>query len=341
MHAPSPSPRARLNQRRPVSDHFNGRRFFNPTLTPDFAPGFRNLRRMLREPRTGWPLSVENSGVPRLNMPLGGNDVAITFIGHATFLIQIDGLNILTDPIWSERAGPRNLMGPRRVRKPGVAFGDLPKIDLVLLSHNHYDHFDKATLRALRRAFSPTVVFAAGDMRLVRPLGFREMHELDWWDDTSFGDRLKITFTPAQHSSARGLHDRHKSLWGGYMIESRSRRIYFTGDSGYSTHFAEIRSRIGSPDIALLPIGAYEPRWFMTPVHMNPAEAVRAHRDIGSKQSIGMHFGTFQLTTEAIHQPVVDLKAALAEHGVAESEFVTQPEGETVIYEVSSAGRQF
>jgi L-ascorbate metabolism protein UlaG (beta-lactamase superfamily) len=317
---------------RPASDHFDGRRFFNPTLKPDFVPNFRMLSRMLREPRRGWPQSIANTGVPRLNLPLGEGEVAITFVGHATFLIQVDGLAILTDPVWSDRAGPLNLMGPKRVRKPGIAFGDLPKIDLVLLSHNHYDHFDKATLRQLRRAFSPTVCFAAGDTRLVAPLGFNDMRELDWWDETTFADRLKITFTPAQHSSARGLHDRHKSLWGGTMIETKGRRIYFSGDSGYCAHFADIRPRLGAPDLALLPIGAYEPRWFMTPIHCNPAEAVRAHRDLGSKQSIGMHFGTFQLTTEAIGQPVIDLKAALAEASVAESEFMTQPEGETVVY---------
>lgn len=341
MHAPPtpPASRARLNQVRPVSDHFDGRRFFNPTLKPDFVPSLRMLRRMLREPRTPWPRTIENTGVPRLDAPLGAGEVAITFIGHATFLIQIDGIAILTDPVWSDCAGPLNLFGPKRYRKPGVDFGALPKIDLVLLSHNHYDHFDKATLRRLQRTFAPTIVFAAGDTRLVAPLGFGDMRELDWWEETSFAEKLKITFTPAQHSSARNLRDRHQSLWGGYMIESRGRRLYFSGDTGYCTHFSDIRSRLGAPDIALLPIGAYEPRWFMTPIHCNPSEAVRAHRDLGSKQSIGMHFGTFQLTTEAIDQPVIDLKAALAQDGVPESEFVTQPEGETVVYEVPSAGR--
>jgi L-ascorbate metabolism protein UlaG (beta-lactamase superfamily) len=201
----------------------------------------------------------------------------------------------------------------------------------VLLSHNHYDHLDQPTLKRLKRAFDPAICFAAGDGRLIRPLGFRDMHELDWWDAAHVGE-TKITFTPAQHSSARGLHDRHRSLWGGAMIERRGRRVYFCGDSGYAPHFAEIRARLGAPDIALLPIGAYEPRWFMTPVHMNPAEAVRAHRDLESRQSIAMHHGTFQLTTEPIHQPAIDLAAALAEHGVDPRAFVVQPEGETVVY---------
>jgi L-ascorbate metabolism protein UlaG (beta-lactamase superfamily) len=218
------------------------------------------------------------------------------------------------------------------VRKPGVAFEELPRVDIILLSHNHYDHLDIATLTQLRQSFDPTVLAAAGDARLVGPLGFKDMRELDWWDEIEFNETLKVTFVPAQHFSARGLLDRQRSLWGGYMIESRGRRVYFGGDTGYSTHFSDIRSRLGSPDIAMLGIGSYEPRWFMKPMHMNPAEAVCAHRDLGSKQSIGMHFGTFQLSAEAIDQPQADLKRALLESGIPESEFVTLHEGETRIY---------
>jgi len=227
--------------------------------------------------------------------------------------------------------------GPRRARKLGVALDDLPQIGLILLSHNHYDHLDLATLRRLRQAFSPALLVAAGDARLVGPLGFNDMRELDWWDETPIGDGLKITFMPAQHSSARGLFDRHRSLWGGYMIESRGRRIYFSGDTGYSRHFSDIRLRVGTPDIAMLGIGSYEPRWFMEPIHMNPAEAVRAHADLGARHSIGMHFGTFQLTPEAIDQPQADLKAALSQSGISDREFVTLQEGETRIYRIPAA----
>jgi L-ascorbate metabolism protein UlaG (beta-lactamase superfamily) len=158
------------------------------------------------------------------------------------------------------------------VRKPGVKFEDLPTIDIVLLSHNHYDHLDVATLAQLRQRFAPTVLAAAGDTRIVGPIGFKDVRELDWWDEIQFNDTLNVTFVPAQHFSARGLFDRQKSLWGGYMIESRGRRVYFAGDTGYSTHFSDIRNRLGSPEIAMLGIGAYEPRWFMKPIHMNPAE---------------------------------------------------------------------
>ena len=315
-----------------LSDHFNGNRFFNPTLPKDFAPSRRSTFKMMREPRKQWPDWVENTGVYRLNETLGANEVAITFVNHATFLIQINGVGILTDPVWSERASPFRRIGPKRVRRPGVPFEGLPAIDVVLLSHNHYDHLDIATLKQLRQRFAPTVFTADGDARLVVPLGFKEVHELDWWDDVQFNDVLKVTFVPAQHFSARGLFDRQKSLWGGYMIESQGRRIYFGGDSGYSTHFSDIKARLGPPDIAMLGIGAYEPRWFMKPVHMNPAEAVCAHRDLGAKQSIGMHFGTFQLTTEAIDQPLEDLTQALSDDGVPNSQFIVLQEGETRVF---------
>jgi len=327
---------AGARRQRPISDHFDGSRFFNPTLQAGFAPTLGSVFKMLREPRSRWPRSVENEGVPQLDMALANDDIAITFVNHATFLIQIGDIAILTDPIWSERASMFTWLGPRRVRKPGVAFDDLPKIDLVLLSHNHYDHLDLATLNRLRRC-SPTILVAAGDARLVGPLGFADMRELDWWDETPIGEGVSVVFVPAQHGSARGLFDRQQSLWGGYMIKSRGRLIYFGGDSGYSTHFADIRLRLGAPDIAMLGIGAYEPRWFMQSLHMNPAEAVRAHGDLGAKHSIGMHFGTFQLTPEAIDQPQADLKAARSQSGISDKEFVTLREGETRIYRLPPA----
>jgi L-ascorbate metabolism protein UlaG (beta-lactamase superfamily) len=316
----------------PRSDHFDGNRFFNPTLPKGFAVSYRSALRMAREPRSRWPAWVENKGVHRLNETRAVDEVAVTFVNHATFVIQTGGITILTDPVWSERTSPLRRIGPKRVRKPGVAFEELPRVDIILLSHNHYDHLDIATLTQLRQSFDPIVLAAAGDARLVGPLGFKDMRELDWWDEIEFNETLKVTFVPAQHFSARGLLDRQRSLWGSYMIESRGRRVYFGGDTGYSTHFSDIRTRLGSPDIAMLGIGSYEPRWFMKPMHMNPAEAVCAHRDLGSRQSIGMHFGTFQLSAEAIDQPQTDLKRALLEGGIPESEFVTLHEGETRIY---------
>jgi L-ascorbate metabolism protein UlaG (beta-lactamase superfamily) len=316
----------------PISDHFDGKRFINPTRPEMRAPTLFSILKMIREPRNRWPDWVENKAIPRLDEPLALDDIAITYVNHATFIVQIAGITILTDPVWSERASPFVWAGPKRVRDPGVPWERLPKVDIVLLSHNHYDHLDIATLARLRERFAPIVLAAAGDGRILGPLGIRQLHELDWWESFQLNDRCKFTFVPAQHFSARNLFDRQVSLWGGYTIEVSGRQLYFSGDTGYSRHFAEIGRRLGRPDIALLGIGSYEPQWFMKPVHMNPAEAVAAHRDLGAKHSIGMHFGTFQLSAEAIDQPLVDLKRALAENRIPETEFVTLEVGETRIY---------
>ncbi len=288
---------------------------------------------MFREGRSRWPAFVANKGVPELHQKLARGSVAVTFVNHATFLLQTSGLNILTDPVWSDRASPSQWIGPKRVRKPGIPFDQLPRIDLILISHNHYDHLDVHTLKALNERFTPRVLAPLGNARLLQSTGFTNVAELDWWDSIQFAPEVTITFAPTQHFSGRTLWDRQQSLWGSYMIEARDRKIYFGADSGYSTHFSDIRERLGSPDVALLGIGAYEPRWFMKPMHMNPAEAVQAHEDLGSRQSIGMHFGTFQLSSEAIDQPPAELKLALAQEGIPEEKFVILEEGETSVYE--------
>jgi L-ascorbate metabolism protein UlaG (beta-lactamase superfamily) len=229
-----------------------------------------------------------------------GGAAAITFIGHSTFLIQTRAGSVLTDPMYSERAGPWNLVGPKRVRRPAVAFEDLPPIAAVLLSHNHYDHCDLPTLRRLAKTFNPLVVTPLGNGALVRSAGITRVEELDWWQSAA---ALPVTLTPARHFSARTPFNRNQALWGGFVLVADGCRIYFAGDTGYASFFPAISQRLGPIDLALLPIGAYEPRWFMQPVHMNPAEAVQAHIDLGAAQSIGMHFGTFRLTTEGVNDP--------------------------------------
>lgn len=316
---------------RPRSDHFDGARFYNPTLPGTSGPGFADVFKMVLQGRTKWPSSVPNEGVPRIYERLGAGDIAVTFVNHATFLFQIEGLNILTDPIWSNRAGPSNMIGPARVRLPGVKFDDLSRIDLVLISHNHYDHLDLETLKRLHQKFAPRVLVPLGNRTLVEATGIRDVREVDWWESVTMPG-VTITFAPTQHFSARGLFDRQKSLWGSYMIQDEKRQIYFGGDAAYSTHYAEIGKRLGSPDISLLGIGSYEPRFFMQPMHMNPAEAVQAHEDLGSKQSIAMHFGTFQMSSEGIDQPLRDLKTALFKKGIPQERFVALHEGETRIY---------
>jgi len=309
----------------PFSDHFDGRRYFNPSGIP--PQPFSKVPRLMIARRTPWPRRIDEPA--RQAPPLHGAAAAVTFIGHATFLIETQQGNVLTDPMYSQRAGPWNLMGPRRVRQPAVRFDDLPPIATVLLSHSHYDHCDLPTLRKLAKRFDPIVVTPLGNARLVRSTGIRRVEELDWWQQATRAG-LPVTLTPAQHFSARTPFDRNLALWGGFTLLAGSRRIYFAGDSAYASFFREFPKRIGPIDLALMPIGAYEPRWFMQAVHMNPAEAVQAHLDAGAAESIGMHFGTFQLTTEGIDEPVEALAAACAARGVPAGRFRTLEHGGSV-----------
>jgi len=223
--------------------------------------------------------------------------------------------------VYADRAGPWGLLGPRRVRRPAVAFDDLPRIDVVLLSHNHYDHCDLRTLRALAHRFDPVVVTPLGNAPLLKNARFSQIRELDWWEHTSATSTINVTATPAHHFSARTPFDRNRALWCGFMVSVANRQIYFAGDTAYAPFFHDIRERLGPPDLSMLPIGAYEPRWFMRSVHMDPAEAVQSHLDVGSRESIGMHFGTFQLTTEGIDEPVRALEQARQAHHIPESSF--------------------
>jgi L-ascorbate metabolism protein UlaG (beta-lactamase superfamily) len=306
------------------SDHFDGRRFVNPT--PPALQPFSALPRMLLEKRTPWPSHVD---VPLRQPPArDGAAATVTFIGHATFLIQTAAGNILTDPVYSQHAGPFGVAGPKRVRQPAVPFDELPPIGTILLSHNHYDHCDLRTLGRLAPG-DPVVVTPLGNGRLVRSTGIRRIEELDWWQDAT-ATAMPITLTPAHHFSARTPFDRNRALWGGYLLIAGGVRIFFAGDSAYAPHFRDIRRRLGPIDLALLPIGAYEPRWFMGAVHMNPAEAVQAHLDLGAPKSIGMHFGTFQLTTEGIDEPVRALDEARRANNIQAERFRTLEPGDSV-----------
>jgi L-ascorbate metabolism protein UlaG (beta-lactamase superfamily) len=273
---------------------------------------------MLAEPRTRWPRRVDVQ--PQRPPALDDAVAMVTYIGHSTFLIQTAAGNVLTDPIYSDRAGPLNLVGPRRVRPPAVRFDDLPPIALVLVSHNHYDHLDSATLARIARRFDPLVLTPSGNGSLLRRAGLGRVEELDWWQ-SSHTAPFHVTVTPAQHFSARTPFDRNRALWGGFVFEAGPARLYFAGDTGYGPMFRDIGRRLGPIDVALLPIGAYEPRWFMGVVHMNPAEAVQAHLDLGARQSVAMHYGTFRLTAEGIDDPVRALEAARREREIAPDQF--------------------
>jgi len=306
------------------SDHFDGRRFVNPTGAA--GQPFSAVPRMLLESRTPWPARVDDP--PQRPPALDGAAAVVTFIGHSTFLIQTAAGNILTDPMYSRRAGPLNVLGPKRVRQPAVPFDDLPPISIVLLSHNHYDHCDLRTLGLLAKRFDPAVVTPLGNGKLVRSAGIRRVEELDWWQDANTST-IPVALTPARHFSARSPLDRNRALWGGFALVAGRRRIFFAGDTAYSPFFRDVGQRFGPIDLALLPIGAYEPRWFMQPIHMNPAEAVQAHLDLEASESIGMHFGTFQLTTEGIDEPLRALEEARRARNIPPSRFRTLGFGES------------
>ena len=311
----------------PRSDHSDVRHFFNPE-----APAGRSFRDLLRWHRTAqrrpWPQWVENRARPALPARLEAGQLALTFINHITFLIQLGGLNILTDPVYSARVSPFRRIGPRRVRAPGLPFEHLPRIDLVLVSHNHYDHLDIHTLRQLKAVHDPLFVTGLGNRAFLRQLGLRRIEELDWWQSLGLR-RATVTMTPAQHWSGRSGGNRNRTLWGGFHVRGADGTFLFAGDTGYWRHFRDIRRRLGIVDLALLPIGAYEPRWFMAPQHMNPEEAVRAHLDLEARVSVGTHFGCFQLTDEGIDDPVIELAAARERHGVPPQGFQVLETGET------------
>jgi L-ascorbate metabolism protein UlaG (beta-lactamase superfamily) len=308
----------------PKSDHFDGNEFHN--LEPTEMKGLGDvLSWQIGRDQGPWPDGIEpvESTVP----PTSVNEPRVTFINHASLLIQINGLNILTDPIWSERASPFSFAGPARKREPGIQFGDLPPIHAVLISHNHYDHLDLSTLKMLRDSHDPVFIVPLGVDLLLQENGMVNTRPLDWFDQTDFPD-IKIHAVPAKHFSGRGLGDTNQTLWAGYVIESNESRIYFAGDTGYGEFYGLVKEHFNPIDLALLPIGAYKPVWFMQPIHMSPAEAVQAHLDLGAKKSIGMHFGTFPMADDGQEEPIHDLQEARKNKNINVADFFTLDEGD-------------
>lgn len=288
------------------------------------------LRWQFSREKAVWPEWIADAAVPLPPAPARGGEVAATFIGHATFLLRLAGFTVLTDPIFSLRASPFASLGPKRVRAPAFTLDALPKIDAVCLSHNHYDHMDLPSLRALQARSHPAIVTGIGNGAYLAARGITPAIELDWWESAEPLPGLRITYVPAQHWSRRRFWDTNRMLWGGHVVEARGARAYFSGDTGYPAQFREIGQRCGAPDIALLPIGAYEPRWFMAAQHMNPEEAVRAHLDLRARLSIAMHFATFRMTDEAFGAPETALTVARMQLGVSESAFRIPAFGETI-----------
>jgi L-ascorbate metabolism protein UlaG (beta-lactamase superfamily) len=313
----------------PKSDHFDGVRFFRPGRAAD--KGLLELARwQFGGGRSSWPASFP-SPFPPDKPPARVEGLRVTMVGHATLLIQVAGLNILTDPVWSERASPLRVAGPKRVNPPGIAFADLPPIDVVLVTHNHYDHLDVETIGRLWEAHSPRIVTPLGNDAIIR--GHEDdasVETLDWGGETTLGSGVSAHLEPTNHWSARGINDRRMALWGAFVLRTPWGTIYLAGDSGYGDGdiFRDVPARHGPVRLAILPIGAYEPRWFMGPQHMNPADAVRALGDLGAGQALGVHWGTFQLTNEGVEEPAVDLAVALAEARLSPDTFTALRPGQ-------------
>jgi L-ascorbate metabolism protein UlaG (beta-lactamase superfamily) len=310
-----------------ITDHFDGRRFHN--VEPPNRRGFLDFLRWQSTRKRGewnqWTDSEPGSPPPT---HVDGKALRVTFVNHATVLVQTAGLNILTDPIWSERASPVTWAGPKRHRRPGLRFEDLPPIDVVLTSHNHYDHLDLKTLARLRGQHQPLFVTGLGNAALLNVNEITDVRELDWWDTANSSNGVSVTCVPAKHFSGRGLSDGDATLWCGFVIQAPAGNIYFAGDTGMGSHFKEIKERFTRFRLALLPIGAYLPRWFMHPMHLSPTEAIEVHHILEPSVSLAIHFGTFALGDDGEVEPVAELRKALNEKDKRDTNFWVLEHGE-------------
>ena len=309
------------------TDHFDGTRFHNRELPR--RRGFLGFLgwRLTKQPGYWSDWTDSQSGDPP-PLRVIGPDLRITFINHATVLIQMEGINILTDPTWSERASPLSWAGPKRRNLPGIRFEDLPPIDFVLISHNHYDHLDIQTLTRLHREHRPRFVGGLGNRALLEKHGLRGVTDLDWGESVKVRPDLRIECVPARHFSGRGFSDVDATLWCGYVVEGPSGNVYFAGDTALGKHFQQIKNRFAPLRLALLPIGAYLPAWFMRPIHLSPADAVEAHHILDAEVSMAIHFGTFPLGDDGEFEPVTKLRKVLSRKGQGRSPFWVLERGE-------------
>lgn len=309
------------------SPHFIDGRFTNGIETDKTWWDFIKMR--ISTEYAEWPEWIDSPYGPVPTEKVRGNEIRVTHINHSTVLIQTGGFNILTDPIYSDRASPFPFMGPKRVLNPGIRFDDLPKINVVIISHDHYDHLDLPTIERLVARDNPKILLGLGVGERLDSMN--NVKELDWWEKVEIAKDFSLTFVPVQHFSGRTPFDRFSTLWGGFVIEIGKRKIYFGGDSGYANHYKKTFEKFGPLDLSLLPIGGYEPQSFMGFAHLNPKEAVQAHLDLRSRKSIGIHYGTFQLTAESIDEPINLLAKERDLAGLKEGAFITLEHGQPVV----------
>lgn len=319
-----------------ASAHYNGEQFGNPVLAPDELTRANFIKWLLKRKSQTWELPKvlatephQARQIPKQRPQARLDDWQIWFVGHSTVLLQIGPYNFLTDPVWCDYVSPWHGKGPKRICDAGLALEELPKIDAVLLSHNHYDHMDLATLNWLHDKFQMLIYTGLGNAWYL-PKHFHVV-EMEWWQTEQFNEVFEITYTPAQHSSGRGLRDQNRALWGGFALKCGKQYAFFAGDTGYSEHFKAIYQQFGAPRIALLPIGAYEPRALMRYLHMNPEDALHAHHDLHAQCSIAIHYRSFQLTDEARDQPEIDLQRAMKKSSKFTNPFYCLYEGRRLI----------
>jgi L-ascorbate metabolism protein UlaG (beta-lactamase superfamily) len=319
-----------------VRPHFDGRVFSNPGQVKESSVlGYLWLR--LTSSQAAWPGSVPLSAEPAPTAQVNDGTARVTLIGHATLLIQVAGLNILTDPVWAERASPLSFIGPKRVTPPSIAFEALPRIDLVLISHNHYDHLDTTTLRRLDARDKPRVIVPLGNLALVQQtMPASQVSEHDWGDKVQIGGanrQAKIHVEPMLHGSGRTPFDQMQTLWAAFVIEAANLKIYHVGDTGYGDgkNFRNAGKKHGGFDLAILPIGAYEPASFMKDSHMRPSDALKAMQDAQAKRGMAHHFETFQLGFESFDAPRQELLTALATEKIDAERFILPKPGQAIV----------
>ncbi|HLF35681.1 MAG TPA: MBL fold metallo-hydrolase [Cyclobacteriaceae bacterium] len=310
-----------------VSDHFDGREFINPeNIQPK---GFREIFRWITSRKPGPWIEKTDIGKSIPEARINSSDtIRVTFINHSTFLIQTQGINILTDPIWSNRASPVPWAGPRRMCPPGVDIRALPDIDIILLSHNHYDHLDLPSIKRLQADHRPLIIAPLGIPGFLQRKGIGNTVELDWWQEYEIVENVRIACVPAQHFSGRGMFDRNNTLWCGFVVILPKGNLYFAGDTGYGKFTSAIGEKYSPIRLSILPIGAYQPEWLMKPIHTSPEEAVKIHFDCRAERSIASHFGTFPLGDDGMTQPLTDLENAKIKYNLAPEAFVTLMEGQ-------------
>lgn len=317
----------------PLSDHSDGSKFYNQDRSAHVGKGLYDiLKWKLFEKAKPWPAFVDDNVKPKIIENFETGEGSVTFINHATTLLQFQQLSIITDPVFSKRVSPLSWIGPKRHRDSGMTLDELPAISIVLISHNHYDHMDLDALAKINAKHHSQFIVPLGNKKYLEKKGIKNVIELDWWQTYTAANGFDITLVPMQHWSSRTPYDRFKALWGGYVIRGSGLKVLFAGDTGYNQHFKQIKQKFGAMDLSLLPIGAYEPRWFMKDEHLNPDDAIQAHQDLGSKQSVAIHFGTFQLTDEGIEDPVIDLTKSLINSNLSSKDFIIPKNGQTIFF---------